>query len=144
MELNFFTLSVQFAIYLFIIFILKVLYFDPVMALLRRRDALTVGRNKESEDLAAQIEELQFAYEERIESLRKELDVQRVGAIQKSRDLAEKKIQTAKSSVEQKLNRAMQELNLEVGSVHARLPQASADVAQEIVSAVMGARVVRL
>lgn len=142
MEINI-TLLYQLAIYLVIMGVLKVLYFDPIMFLLKKREAMTTGKNDEAARLQTNISELQVRYDEELKKTRNELEIQRNESLKSARESAEKKIKEAKVRAEAHLSQQVKNLEAELSKVRAQLPEMSAGISKEMVAAILSARVAR-
>lgn len=134
---------VQLGIYLSLIFILTKLYFQPILALLRKRDSLTSGRVDEAADLKKQTENIRAQYEARMLSLREVLDQERAAALKVAREKTEAKIADAKANVEKKVLAHQKDVQSEYQKLREKLPEMSQEISKEIVSAITGSRVVR-
>jgi F-type H+-transporting ATPase subunit b len=138
------TLLIQLGIYLALIFILKGLFFDPILALLRKREALTTGKKGEALGMREKISQLKAEYEAKMSDVKKSIDLQRRDELGAIRERAEKKLNDAKTKADRKLMDHQLEMEAEIKRLRGQLPQLSADISSEISKAIIGAKVVRL
>ncbi len=145
MEINpNFTIFIQAGIYLAIFFILKTLYFRPILELLKKREQLTQGRRTESGELEAQLAAIKATYDSQLKEVREKLEVERLQSIQKVRTAAEDRISQAKSKSEKAQTEHSDALDREAKSVRGKFSVLSGDIKKEIVSSMVSSRVVSL
>jgi F-type H+-transporting ATPase subunit b len=140
---NLFQVLIQLGIYLFLIFVLKTLYFAPILELLKKREALTSGRVEGAAELRKQTETLRAQYDAQIASARDRMDQERHEALMLVKERTEKTIHEAKSGIEKKSANHHREISSEAQKLRLKLPELSADVSKEIVNAITNSRVVR-
>lgn len=138
------TLFIQAGIYLALFFILKKLYFGPLINLLKKRDELTVGKMDESTELAKKIETLSAQYEADMKRAREEIESQRQETLRRVRTSAEEKIHDAKSKVEKKLSEFQDSLDKESKNIRTKFPAMSTELQKEIIGAILNSKVVQL
>jgi F-type H+-transporting ATPase subunit b len=137
-------LIIQGIIFISLIFVLKYLYFDPILKLLKKRESLTSGRHDESVHLHEELETLTSDYNQKIHGARLELSEERKSAILKTKAEAEEKIKEAKAAMEAELKAQEQKLTTEISSARKSLPEMSAKIANEISTSMQEAKVVQL
>ncbi len=144
MEVNFFILGIQLGIYVSLIIVLKVLYFDPALKLLKRRSELTDGRVQEAHSLQNKILDLRNEYESRMSEVRHALHIERTKTLSRIREVTDKKISETRLNMEDQLNSQRRKIETELSKIQDRLPEWSAQIAKEITNAVLTSKVVRL
>lgn len=144
MDFNLSTFLIQGGIFLYVLFVLNFLFFKPIMAILKRREEVTVGKVGAAEEYQRQIAELQEKYDSEINRLKSSLEESRHEAIKRQRDVAERKVQEAKTRLERQTAEKRALLVQEYEKVRDRIPTLSEGVAKEIVSAMLKSKVVRL
>lgn len=143
MELNF-TLFLQAGIYLAAFFILKHLYFKPILAALKRREQLTTGRAHESDELVLRLGDLKASYESKIREVKIDLENKRQEALKKVRDNSEDQIRRAKEISEKNQSNHLENLERESKLIRSKFAALSSDLRKEIISAMTASRVVNL
>lgn len=113
------------------------------MALLKKRESMTVGRSNEAGELRNQTAALRAQYETRMMALREQLDHERHEAMRLAKDRTDKKIEEAKSGVAAKLLNHQKEVSAEGQKLRTKLPELSMEISKEIVGAITRSRVVR-
>lgn len=125
-------------------FVLKSLYFEPLLALLKKREGLTLGKKSEAENLRLKFEELSSTYNTRMRQAKEAMEARRVDALQKVKSSAEQKIHEAKTKAEKKLWDYQDSLELEAKNLRLKFSGLAMDLKKEIVGAMVSSRVVRL
>ncbi|MDB5037116.1 MAG: hypothetical protein JWQ35_644 [Bacteriovoracaceae bacterium] len=143
MEINF-TLVIQIGIYLVLFFILKAYYFKPILALLKKRESLTVGKLDEVSDLTKKMEGLRAEYESRMKAARESMESHRMEALQRIRQNSEEKIHQAKIKLEKSLSDHQEALEREAKIIRTKFATLAVDLKKEIEGAILSSRVVRL
>ena len=142
MEIDF-TLFIQAGIYLALFFILKALYFEPLLALLKKRGGLTAGKMTKAAELSKKIEELSAQYEASMRQAKENMETHRQGVLQKTRATAEERIHDTKTKLEKKLQDYQTSLERDAQHLRAKLPALTAELKKEIMDAILNSRVVR-
>ena len=142
MEINS-TLLIQLGIYLGLIFILKILFFDPILKLLKKREALTDGKKEEASGMREKIQAIKSKFDLKMSEVKQALENQRQTELKMVKERAEKKLAEAKSKVERKLIDHQIEMEAELKRLRAQLPQLSSEISNEITKAILGAKVVQ-
>jgi len=142
MEINY-TLFIQLAIFIYVLVVLKYLFFDPILKILQKRDELTLGRIDAAEDYRLKMDGLKEKLDREVGQLRTSLEEQRHEATKRQREISEKKVQDAKHRVEKQLIEKRALLEQETEKMRSKVPQLGESVAKEIVDAMLGSRVVR-
>jgi len=135
---------IHLAIYLGLIVVLKKLYFDPVLKLLRRREALTLGRQQSSAEMLQEIAQLKSRYARETESIKLELDTNRQKAMKNLQDQAAKTTHDVKRENEEKFARYQEMLNEQLENVRKTLPDLGSKLGDDIIDAIVNTRMVRL
>ncbi|PIR22110.1 MAG: hypothetical protein COV44_10070 [Deltaproteobacteria bacterium CG11_big_fil_rev_8_21_14_0_20_45_16] len=135
---------IHLAIYLGLIVVLKKLYFDPVLKLLRRREALTLGRQQSSVEMLQEIAQLKSRYAHEMESIKSELDVQRQRAMKQLQDEAAKATHDVKRENKEKFSQHQEALNEQLETLRRTLPDLGSKLGDDIIEAIINTRMVRL
>ncbi|MBN8553858.1 MAG: hypothetical protein J0L93_00255 [Deltaproteobacteria bacterium] len=137
------TLLIQLGIYLGLIFILKILFFDPILKLLNKREALTEGKKEEASGMREKITAIRIKFDSKMSEVKQSLEGQRQIELKMVKERAEQKLSEAKSKVERKLIDHQIEMEAELKRLRGQLPQLSSEISNEITKAILGAKVVR-
>lgn len=132
----------QLVIFIALIFILKKLYYEPVLKLLRRRESLTSGKLSEAEELKVKMAELKAGYEKQMSQLRDSFDQERRDALQQIRQQSEKKLSEARTKIEARLQHQRKDLTEEIKKLQALVPEWSEEIMNEITKAMTQSKVV--
>jgi len=131
------TLFMQAGIYLVLFFVLKKLYFEPLLALLSKREAMTTGKVDETEKLSKKTEELRQSYLKKIQDFRFQINQEKETRLQKIRSDIASRIFESQKSMNENQDRHHVALDEEVRSVMTRFPAISDGLKDEIIK-VMG------
>lgn len=143
MELNI-TFFIQAGIYISILLILNVLYFKPLMTLVKRRESMTLGRRSEADELVKKCEDLRTSYQTKIQTARELLDKDRATIIKSVKTESDQALNSAKERIEKSMREQHEVLERELKNSRAKFSTLTADLKKEIVSAVTTSRVVHL
>ena len=144
MEINIVILIIQVVIYISLIFILKKLYFDPILRLLTRRDAETLGREEQTLKFKTETGDLRKQYDGEMNRAIESMHQQRLEALKVVREKIEAKHAEAKLSAEKNLSKHRIDLDQEIGRIRAYLSEKVLEVSKEIVSAALHSRLIHL
>jgi len=142
MELNS-TIWIQIGIFLYVILMLRSLFFGPIMKILDKRKELTHGRDDAASGLQKEIAEMRSKIDSEVGSLKASLEDRRHETIRRNREITEKKILDATERVEKQVSEKRIALLQEFERLQQKLPSLSESVSSEIVSALTNSRVVR-
>lgn len=131
-------------LYILLLIVLKYLYVDPVVRLLKKRDALTWGRGEQSKEMQEKLEAMRAEYKSKILAVRSDLEEVRKDKVLSLRAEAEKKIEQAKNENAGKLNKLRAELDEEIKSLRDQIPEYSVGIRKQIVESVLEGKVVRV
>ena len=134
---------IQAVIYIGVLIIVKFLYFDPILRLVKKRESLTLGRQGEAVQMTARLESARTQYSSQLDGVKNEQSLLHESEIKKARGIADEQINQARVKVEMKLLQAQKDLNAELAQVRSKIPPVAESVAAEIAAAVMSAKVVR-
>ena len=138
------TFIFQFILIVALILILKTLYFDPILKLLKRRESLTSGKKEDAQHLHDKIEELRVDYDMKISEIRQELDKERSGVVSKAKAEAQSLIQKAKDEMKANMAAEEKKLKSEIEKVKKQIPELSTKIAKEVSDAMSSSKVVQL
>ncbi len=138
-----YTLFIQLGIFLYVLFVLRALFFKPILKILNRREQLTSGRIGEAADMKKEMEQIKEHFDSEIATLRNSLEEQRHEALRRTKEIAEKKLTEAKARIERQGLEKRGLLEQDHKKLKARIPELRDSIAQEIVSAMTHSRVVR-
>ncbi len=127
------TLFIQAGIFIAIFFILKALYFEPVLAVLKKRDALTIGKASETDSLVAQTEEMRKDYQERLSRIRSELERHREAELASLRALLFEESEGLKKTLEAKAKEHQEFLSSQVAAERTKFSSLTQELRNEIV-----------
>lgn len=144
MDVSLVNIVVHFIIYGVILVVLQQLYFKPILALIRRRESLTVGRTEQGKDLRLKLENMKAEYSERIDSVKEELYEKKKEALGAVRSECDQKLVALKRSNDEQLKSQVQKLESEIETVREKIPSIGESLAQEVVEAITKSRVVKL
>lgn len=131
------------SVYVVLLLILKILYIDPVLRLLKKRESLTLGRAEKSKELATELQQMKEAYHAKISLLREEIEGSRAERLKALRAQTEERIKRTKKENEAKLTQLRKELDRELNSLRQNLSEHSSEVQKEILKVVLEGKVVR-
>jgi F-type H+-transporting ATPase subunit b len=138
------TLFIQAGIYIILFFALRSLFFSPILALLKKREGLTLGRLDASHELRTKIDDLNLKYNSRMKDAREVAEAKRVEILQRVRHDADQKIHDAKSKTEKALWDYQDTLEREAKILRTKFSTLAGDLKKEIIDAITSSRVVRL
>lgn len=144
MEVNPVVIASHIIIYIGIIVILKKLYFDPALLLLKRREALTKGRDESGKKLIEQMQALQSKYQDGVSSLKNELEEKRRQALKKAESEAAASIDDMKTKTEKSLAANQEKLDQQLAESRSKLPDLGSHLGDNMAEAVMSAKIVRM
>lgn len=144
MEINFGLIAIHLAIYIALILILKKLYFDPVFAVLKKREALTQGKKESAEELKKEMEELKGFYSSEMQKLHSNLESKRQEALKHSREEANRVVQKTKRKNEDRLKAHQQSVEEQIEEVRRSLPDMGSHLGDDIIKALTTAKVVKV
>jgi F-type H+-transporting ATPase subunit b len=121
----------------FLLLILDRLFFRPMLAVLKKREASTRGALERAREQAAEAEAKARQYEEAFQAARQEVYRQREADRRDALAEREKHLARAREQAEANLKEALDALGREVESARQDLQQASAPLAEQITEAVL-------
>lgn len=130
------TLFVQAGIFIAIFFILKALYFEPVLELLKRRDAATTGKTEEANQMLVQIESMKKDYNDRLHRVRLDLEKNRETRLASLRADLSKDLEQLKAKIDEGSKAHQTLLDGETNAARLRFSALAADLKKEIVDSV--------
>lgn len=143
MDIQWQVLVLHLVIYIGVMLILNQVYFKPVLQLLRKRDALTTGRKESSQELLNKMEDLKSKYAAEMNAVKTEVDQKKHAALKEVRDEAAKKIEDVKLSMDAKIKEHQEKINAETEVVRQKLPDIGSKLGDEMIEAIMTAKVSR-
>jgi len=130
--------AVPTAILLFIFYlILRGLFFAPLLRVMAKREALIEGSRKESESLAAAVEEKKRAYREGLRKARAEVFAEQESARRVALDERAKVIREARSRAGEEVQAGKARLAAEIEAVRKSLDASGQELAEELARAVL-------
>jgi F-type H+-transporting ATPase subunit b len=120
------------ALFAIVTLLLNMLLFRPVLRTLDARAALVTGVRDDNARKQAEIDRLTREYETRMDEIRAELDRFRQDARRDTAREVEAILSRARESAEQKLSKAMGELEAELGTVRSDVLGTAGDLARHI------------
>lgn len=115
------SIVVHLSVYLAVLVLMKFLYVDPVLRLLKKRDSLTEGRLTSSADKQAKIIEFKQQYERSVSSLKSELEAKRVS-----------ELRSLQQEMDELTKRTQKEMNAKIQSNHAQLESNLAELRKQL------------
>jgi len=115
------SIVVHLAVYLTVLVLMKFLYVDPVLRLLKKRDSLTEGRLSSSADKQAKILEFKQQYEKSVSSLKTELEARRLS-----------ELRTLQHEMDELTKRTQKEMNAKIQTNHQQLESNLADLRKQL------------
>jgi F-type H+-transporting ATPase subunit b len=130
--------AVPTAILLFIFyFILRWAFFGPLLQVMAKREALIEGSRKESESLAAAVEEKQRAYRDGLRKARAEVFAEQEAVRRVALDERAKAIREARSRAGEQVQAAKARLAGEIEAARKSLDASGQELAEEVARAVL-------
>lgn len=142
MNFNPVVFSLHIVLFIVVLVALKYLYFDPILAILKRRDDLTKGKEESAEALLSEIEKLKNEYKSQVNALKRELEERRQETLKTLAAETSKTISDTKHKTDENFNAYSKKLDEQVESLRQSLPDLGNRLGDEIVEVVSGARVV--
>jgi F0F1-type ATP synthase membrane subunit b/b' len=136
-------LLLHLGLYISVLLVMKFLYVDPVLRLLRKREALTEGRTKSSQEMQLKIAELQSQYDTQISSVKAELELRRSGELRSAQKEVGEKVKRAQKELDLKLQAKQAQLEAMASDLKKQIPVLGDQVGREMAEAIMSGRVVR-
>lgn len=143
MDINPINIVLHAAWFVALLVVLKFLYVEPVLRLLRKRDELTKGRAESTTDLAQQITELKQHYESAVRKTKEDLEIVRQEQLARVRKESDSRLKQAQRELDQKFMDQYRGLTKELESVRTKLPQLAENLSQEIKRALLETKVVK-
>ena len=112
---------VHLVVYLTVLVLMKFLYIDPVLRLLRKRDSLTEGRLSSSADKQTKIIEFRQQYDRAVSSLKSELEFRRIS-----------ELRALQHEMDELTKRTLKELNSKTQNNHTLLEKNLADLRKQL------------
>lgn len=137
-------IALHLGLYIGILLVMKFLYVDPVLRLLRRRDSLTEGRKKSGEELQSKLLSMKQTIDAQTNTLKAELEGRRQDALRVVHKESEERSAKIKKELEAKLLANSARLQANYGDLRKQLPSLGEDLGREMAEAVMSGRVVKL
>lgn len=133
-----FLAAVPTAILVFIFyFFLRRVFFQPLLAVMAKREALIAGSHRESESLAAAVEEKRRAYREGLRKARAEIFAEQEAARRIILDERAKVIREARHQAGEEVQAAKARLAGEVEAARKSLDVSGQELAEEVARAVL-------
>lgn len=142
MELEFDLILAHLVIFLIVLWACKKLYVEPILKLLKKREALTSGRKDTTQDLHESMQKMKQEYAKSWESAKESFEKKRETQLKELRDQQTKRISTLKRDLENKLLERQTVLEKELHSLESKIPMIAGDLAKEIEMSLMKAKVV--
>lgn len=142
LEFNLHTFVAQIILFIILFGVLKNLFFDPILKVLRRRESLTVGKKSDVEKLLAQTQELQDRYDQKLRSLLNELDLKKKAEVTSLTESLQAQVKEAEAKAKKRISEHEILLQTEINSARARVQVLSDEVSRDIVQAISESRVV--
>jgi F-type H+-transporting ATPase subunit b len=134
-----FVQAIPTVVMVFLLFIiLDRILFRPVIAVMKKREELTVGAVAHAKEEAASVEAKTRQYEEAFQAARQEVYRQREADRQKNIELRDAGLKGARDQAEQVIRQAQTELAGEVGRAKAELDGSCLPLAEAISSSLTG------
>jgi F0F1-type ATP synthase membrane subunit b/b' len=130
------TLFIQAGIYLALFFILKTLYFEPLLALISRREAMTTGKAEQADALIKKTEELRQAYQQKIQDFRFQMIQEKEQKLQSIRQEVTELSEAARKKLEEASAKNENAFESEIKQMRAKFPTLSNDLSQSIVDVI--------
>ncbi|TVQ79164.1 MAG: hypothetical protein EA369_05220 [Bradymonadales bacterium] len=143
MEFNPILMALSFLFFAGLVVVLKFLYIDPVLALLKKRDQLTVGQKKSANELEQKLEEISEKYHSAITKTKRDLEAVRSEQLERVRKESEARLKQTERELGQKIKEHDRELARELEAVSEKIPDLASSISQEIKRALIETRVVR-
>jgi F0F1-type ATP synthase membrane subunit b/b' len=118
-------------------FLLRWLFFQPLLQVMKKREALIEGSRKESESLTAAVEEKQRAYREGLRKARTEIFAEQEAARRVVLDERSQVIREARGRAGQEVQVAKARLADEIEAARKALDASGQELAEEIARAVV-------
>lgn len=142
MELKFDLILAHLVIFLIVLWACKKLYVEPIIKLLKKREALTSGRKDTTQDLHESLQKMKEEYSQTWDSAKESFEQKREKQLKELRDQQLKKISTVKKDLENKLSEKHLILEKDLQSLESKIPMIAGDLAKEIEMSLMKAKVV--
>ncbi len=143
LKLDWINLVMHLGLYVAVLLIMKFLYVDPVLRLLRKRDQLTEGRAKSSTELLNKAQEMRATYEARVAEVKSELEAKRTQAIRSVQKEADERLKRAQKEIELRLQANQGRLQATAEDLRKQIPVFGDSLGRDMAEAVMGGKVVR-
>jgi F0F1-type ATP synthase membrane subunit b/b' len=143
MDISFINIVLHAALFVGLLFVLKVLYVAPVLELLRRRDEMTKGKAESTSELATQISELKLKYESAVNKTKHDLEIVRQEQLARIKKESEGRLKKAQREFDQRFQTQYQNLVADLKSVRERIPQMAESLSQEIKKAMTETKVIK-
>ncbi len=125
-----------FSLFIFYLFLRRV-FFLPLLEVMGKREALIEGSRKESESLAATVQEKQRAYREALRKARAEIFAEQEAARRVVLDERAKVIRDARSRASEEVQAAKARLADEIDAARKSLDASGQELAEEVARAVL-------
>ena len=142
MELEFDLILAHLVIFLIVLWACKKLYVEPILKLLKKREALTSGRKDTTQDLHESMQKMKQEYAQSWESAKESFEQKRETQLKELRDQQTRRISALKRDLENKLVERQSVLEKELHSLESKIPMIAGDLAKEIEMSLMKAKVV--
>jgi F-type H+-transporting ATPase subunit b len=118
-------------------FVLRSVLFLPLLRVMAKRDEMIEGSRKESEALAATVQEKQKAYRNALRKARAEIFAEQEAARRSALDERSKVIRGARAKATSDVHAAKARLNMEIDSARKALDVSAEQLAEEVAQAIL-------
>lgn len=143
-EFNPVIFGIQGAMFIALIFVLKTLFFDPLVSLLKKREELTSGRREVMDKLRQEVEKNKQAYQNKLTLTRKQLLEEKIKTLVEVRERTEEKLKHLRLSFHQEAEDHKKKVKEMCEEFKQQIPQHAPPIAQEIKNALLHSRAGRL
>lgn len=144
MDISIEHIGIQLVLFLLLWFVLRELYFKPLLKLIHRREELTVGKEKEASDWTDKIDALQAEYQTQIQETKDKLENERLQLMTQVQTDTKKKVSEAQLKSASELKSLTEKLSEDITNLKNDLPRVADEISKEIVKSVTTSKVVRL
>ncbi|SEM28074.1 F-type H+-transporting ATPase subunit b [Syntrophus gentianae] len=133
-----YTFWIQIANFLFLIFVLNVLLYKPVMGILEKRKEQIEGAEREIKELNLTIEQKEARYEEKLRLAKNDALEQKKEIVREGSEAAKGILDAARAEIPKMVEQFEAKVSKEVGEARRILREQSENIAMEIAEKVMG------
>ena len=133
-----YTVWIQVVNFLFLIFILNILLYKPIMGIIEKRKEQVEGSEREIKDLQLSIEQKEARYEEKLRLAKNDALEQKKEIVKEGADAARDILDKARGQVPKLVEQFEEKIAKEVGEARRVLREQSENIAMEIAEKVVG------